>query len=133
MNIVVLTGGNSPERAVSLSSGRLVCAALRRRGHRVLLLDVWRGMSDGEIGDDPTALFRKTPPETELPDGGGGTAPVGKNVLRLCRMADAVFLALHGGAGENGQVQAMLDCYGICYTGSGYGGSFLAGNCHGWP
>ena len=126
MNIVVLTGGTSPERAVSLSSGRLVCAALRRRGHRVLLLDVWRGMSDEAVGSDPMSLFRSDPRETELSDEGGGVAPVGENVLRLCRLADAVFLALHGGAGENGQVQAMLDCFGVRYTGSGYGGSFLA-------
>ncbi len=126
MNIVVLTGGNSSERAVSLSSGRLVCAALRRRGHRVLLLDVWRGMSDAELGDDPTALFRSEPSGAEMAVGGGGIAPVGENVLRLCRLADVVFLALHGGAGENGQVQAMLDCFAVRYTGSGYGGSFLA-------
>jgi len=128
MNIVVLTGGNSPERAVALSSGRLVCAALRRRGHRVLLLDVWRGMADEEIGPDPMSLFRCEPSETELPDGVGGVAPVGENILCLCRLADVVFLALHGGAGENGQVQAMLDCFGIRYTGSGYGGSYLAMN-----
>ena len=126
MNIVVLTGGNSPERAVALSSGRLVCAALRRRGHRVLLLDVWRGMADEEIGPDPMSLFRCEPSETELPDGVGGVAPVGENILCLCRLADVVFLALHGGAGENGQVQAMLDCFGIPYTGSGHGASFLA-------
>ena len=128
MNIVVLTGGNSPERAVALSSGRLVCAALRRRGHRVLLLDVWRGMADEEIGLDPMLLFRCEPSAAELPDGVGGKAPVGENILRLCRLADVVFLALHGGAGENGQVQAMLDCFGIRYTGSGYGGSYLAMN-----
>ena len=128
MNIVVLTGGNSPERAVALSSGRLVCAALRRRGHRVLLLDVWRGMAGEEIGPDPMSLFRCEPSETELPDGVGGVAPVGENILCLCRLADVVFLALHGGAGENGQVQAMLDCFGIRYTGSGYGGSYLAMN-----
>lgn len=128
MNIVVLAGGNSPERAVSLTSGRLVCAALRRRGHRVLLLDVWRGLTDAQIGDDPMALFcGATGGEDEsLPDLPGGKNPVGENVLRLCGLADVVFLALHGAAGENGQVQAMLDCFGIPYTGSGHGASFLA-------
>ena len=126
MNIVVLAGGNSPERAVSLSSGRLVSAALRRRGHRVLLLDVWRGLTDSEVGAEPQALFRGGESVTELPDGIGGDTPVGENVLRLCRLAEVVFLALHGGAGENGQVQAMLDCFGVRYTGSDYGGSYLA-------
>lgn len=128
MNIVVLAGGDSPERAVSLTSGRLVCAALRRRGHHVLLLDVWRGLPDAEIGADPMALFRgATGGEDEaLPDIPGGANPVGENVLRLCGLADVVFLALHGAAGENGQVQAMLDCFGIPYTGSGHGASYIA-------
>ena len=128
MNIVVLAGGDSPERAVSLTSGRLVCAALRRRGHRVLLMDVWRGLTDAEIGNDPMALFRgATGGEDEvLPDLPGGKNPVGENVLRLCALADVAFLALHGAAGENGQVQAMLDCFGIPYTGSGHGASFIA-------
>ena len=128
MNIVVLAGGNSPERAVSLTSGRLVCAALRRRGHRVLLLDVWRGLTDEAIGDDPMSLFRGAPQgeDEALPDLPGGETPVGENVLRLCKLADVVFLALHGAAGENGQVQAMLDCFGIRYTGSGHGGSYVA-------
>lgn len=132
MNIVVLAGGNSPERAVSLTSGRLVCAALRRRGHRVLLLDVWRGLPDAEIGADPMVLFRgATGGEDEaLADIPGGENPVGENVLRLCGLADVVFLALHGAAGENGQVQALLDCFGIPYTGSGHGASFLAMDKH---
>jgi D-alanine-D-alanine ligase len=127
MNIVVLTGGNSTERAVSFHSGRLVSEALRRRGHRVLQLDVWRGLTDREIGDDPISLFSETfdryPPRIEAV---GGDAPVGENVLRLCRLADVVFLALHGGAGENGQVQAMLDCCGVRYTGSGFRASLLS-------
>lgn len=126
MNIVVLAGGNSPERAVSINSGRLVSEALRRRGHRVLQLDVWRGLTDREIGDDPMSLFSENadryPPSLEAV---GGAALVGENVERLCRLADSVFLALHGGAGENGQVQAMLDCCGVRYTGSGYRASLL--------
>jgi D-alanine-D-alanine ligase len=46
--------------------------------------------------------------------------------LDLCREADAVFIALHGDVGENGQLQALLDMEGIPYTGSGYAGSLLA-------
>lgn len=127
MNIVVLAGGNSPERAVSLTSGRLVSAALRRRGHRVLMLDAWRGLTDAEVGSEPLSLFcGEGEVSREMPDGVGGDAPVGENVIRLCRLADVVFMALHGGAGENGQIQAMFDCFGIRYTGSGYGASFLA-------
>lgn len=46
MNIVVLAGGLSPERNVSLTSGSLISAALRRKGHKVLMLDVYEGLSD---------------------------------------------------------------------------------------
>src|SRR5690606_37326292 len=41
------------------------------------------------------------------------------------READLVFLALHGGTGEDGTVQAVLDLAGIVYTGSGRIGSAL--------
>ena len=41
MKIVVLAGGLSPERNVSLSSGSKVCQALRDRGHQVALVDLF--------------------------------------------------------------------------------------------
>ena len=44
MKILVLAGGLSPERNVSLSSGSMVCQALRDRGHRVALVDLFFGM-----------------------------------------------------------------------------------------
>ena len=53
---------------------------------------------------------------------------IGPGVLDACRMADIVFLAMHGEEGENGKLQALLDLYGIRYTGSGYLGSALAMN-----
>ena len=57
---------------------------------------------------------------------GNGDAKIGANVIPLCKYADVVFLALHGDMGENGQLQATLDSFGIRYTGSGYVGSLLA-------
>ncbi len=136
MNIVVLAGGYSPEREVSLTSGTLIANALIEKGHCVLLLDVYVGLS---ILPEPVeTLFVTTPypPHTiseEVPDlaalkasCNNGEALIGANVLRLCAMADKVFLALHGSMGENGQLQATLDTHGIRYTGSGYAGSLLA-------
>ena len=129
-------GGLSPERNVSLSSGSLIAAALRRRGHRVLEIDIYEGV---ELeGRDVDSLFTKEQKPclsvaNELPDfdalikrNGGQTDAVGKGVIEACRAADSVFLALHGDIGENGQLQAMLDVYRISYTGSGYIGSMLA-------
>ncbi len=136
MQITVLAGGLSPEREVSLTSGTLIANALMEKGHRVLLLDVYLGLA--QIPDDPDTLFRATPypahsvSET-IPDlealkkiSGNGDALIGPGVIELCRRSEVVFLALHGAMGENGQLQATLDSFGIRYTGSGYDGSLLA-------
>lgn len=129
-------GGLSPERDVSLSSGTLIATALRKRGHRVLELDLYEGIRLDGVELD--ALFtdkvgscmsvpRHVPDLEELVrQNGGCTEPVGDGVIEACRAADVVFLALHGSVGENGQLQAMLDIHGIRYTGSGYIGSMLA-------
>ena len=136
MKIVVLAGGLSPEREVSLTSGSLIANALIKNGHRVLLLDVYEGLQ--ELPKDPETLFldggsyehsvSETVPDLEALRARcqNGDALIGANVLRLCAMADKVFLALHGSMGENGQLQATLDTHGIRYTGSGYAGSMLA-------
>ena len=136
MKIAVLAGGLSPEREVSLSSGSLIANALTKKGHRVVLLDVYVGLA--ELPHDPDTLFRSDRHyvhhiSEQVPDLDALRAScqnrrglIGPNVLQICAMADRVFLALHGAMGENGQLQATLDSYGIDYTGSGYAGSLLA-------
>lgn len=136
MNILVLAGGLSPERDVSLTSGSLIANALVRCGHRVLLLDLYAGIETNEPYDslftdkaDHTYKVSETEPDLEavraMYDNHG--ALIGKNVIELARFADVVFLALHGAMGENGQLQATFDAHGIAhYTGSGYIGSLLA-------
>ncbi len=135
MNIAVLAGGYSPERDVSLTSGSLIANALIDEGHNVCLADVYLGI-DGT--DELSNLFNKEKKPIykvthSVPDldalkesSGNGDALIGKGIIDLCREADVVFLALHGAMGENGQLQATLDNYGIKYTGSGYVGSLLA-------
>lgn len=137
MNVVVLAGGLSPERDVSLSSGSLIANALMERGHRVLLLDLYLGLPD--VADFESALLQHgqpryayTVPEAE-PDlkalvrqREGRETLMGPGVLQICQGAQMVFIALHGGAGENGQLQAALDCVGVRYSGTGYAGSLLA-------
>ena len=134
MNIVVLAGGLSPERNVSLTSGSLIASALRRKGHGVILVDLYEGF-EGEINeklfssdrDLSLGIGREVPDLEKIIElNGGRRQPVGPNVIELCRMADVTFLALHGAMGENGQLQAILDIEGIKYTGSGYIGSLLA-------
>ena len=139
MNIVVLCGGLSNERDVSLSSGSGVARALFARGHKVLLLDLYLGYEKAfenaeEVFSRGDTLLEHSVKEG-LPDIGALRAlrgedkgRVGPNIIELCRAADISFLALHGEEGENGKVQAMLDLFGIKYTGSGYLGSALAMN-----
>lgn len=136
MKIAVLAGGYSPERDVSLVSGSLIANALMQNGHRVCLLDVYLGCK--ALPDDLDTLFltdgnfahrvTKTVPDLAAlkAESGNGDALIGPHVLEICRHADIAFLALHGAMGENGQLQATLDNYGIRYTGSGYIGSLLA-------
>ena len=138
MNIVVLAGGLSPERDVSLSSGSLIANALMENGHKVLLLDLYLGMEVNVpieelfLSLDSDHQYKYQIPTTE-PDltklkseADNGEALIGKNVIQICQYSDRVFLALHGSVGENGQLQALFDIYGISYTGSGYIGSLLA-------
>lgn len=139
MKIVVLAGGLSTERAVSLVTGSSVCRALRENGHRAILVDLFLGLE--EVPVDLETLFDAPDglcPEAEI----GIQAPdleavrtsrkdrssrlFGPNVLELCEAADIVFLGLHGQDGEDGRVQAAFDLLGIKYTGSGYLASGLA-------
>ena len=61
MNIVVLAGGLSPERNVSLSTGVMVTEALRQRGHGAALVDMFFGLEDYE--GPLEALFEAPVPE----------------------------------------------------------------------
>ncbi len=136
MNILVLAGGYSPERDVSLTSGSLIANALKREGEKVCLADVYLGIDETELSHadlfnsnegDVYRVERSIPNLRELKEkSGNGEALIGRGIIELCRRADVVFLALHGAMGENGQLQATLDNYGIKYTGSGYVGSLLA-------
>lgn len=142
MNIVVLAGGTSPERDVSLSSGCMIANALAEKGHAVVMADSFLGIEKPEQG--LSSLFKKSPdyiqtsrsipwnpPDIQklkaerLPDTG---CYFGQNVLELCHLSDVVFIALHGQGGEDGQVQATFDLLNIRYTGSGFYGCVQAMN-----
>lgn len=140
MKIVVLAGGLSTERDVSFKTGDMVTKALRENGHQVILLDVYMGYS--EKTEDLTGIFERSEAVSVKPEGIPEEAPdlakvkasrkdqsdcfFGPNVIELCRMADIVFMALHGENGENGKIQAAFDLFGIRYTGSGYLSSAIA-------
>jgi len=128
VKIVVLMGGNSDERAVSLSSGCQVAAALRKGGSRVAAFDTREGL----LSAAEEARILEGGVSQEAPSHGeslGLLSPEGLGALMeqpAVREADLFFLALHGGMGEDGTVQAILDGIGRPYTGSGMIGSGLA-------
>ncbi len=137
MKIVVLAGGTSTERDVSLSTGNMIYKALRSRGHQVVLLDVYLGY-DGEVAGifdiekdfaaDFGTIKENNPDITQIKAmrKGNPDSFFGPNVLDICQMADIVFLALHGENGEDGKLQAAFDLMGIKYTGTDYTSSALA-------
>jgi D-alanine-D-alanine ligase len=135
MKILVLAGGLSHERDVSLSSGSLAANALMARGHRVALVDLYFGIEgerdiffDGRSGKKYNYQVTRQEPDLAVikERNGSRDALIGPNVIEACMESDLVFMALHGGIGENGQIQAVFDCHGVKYTGSGYTGSLLA-------
>lgn len=137
MKVVVLAGGISTERDVSLSSGRMIYQALKKNGHQAILLDVYLGYTKEDVDtvfdkeEDWTkeigAIGEKNPDIAAIkalrPDGDKNF--FGPNVIALCQAADVVFMALHGENGENGKIQACFDLMGIRYTGTDYVSSAL--------
>jgi D-alanine-D-alanine ligase len=128
MRVTVLTGGTSAERDVALASAVQVVAALRARGHEVAVVDTARGYIPeveersalaGAVGKEPPPLSELRVLERGLLLSGLGNVPVVRN-------ADVLFLALHGGRGEDGTIQALLEVIGVPYTGSGRLGSAMA-------
>lgn len=137
MKIVVLAGGISTERDVSLSSGTMIYHALKRTGHRAVLLDVYLGYPGEDMGNifeterewaQETAGIGENNPDLEeikALRSNPGEGFFGPNVIRICQSADIVFMALHGENGEDGRIQAAFDLLGIKYTGTDYVSSAL--------
>lgn len=137
MRIVVLAGGISTERDVSLISGSQIYKALKANGHQVIMLDIflgYEGNKDTVFTDEidwisKVANIKDTAPELEMvkalrKDDSG--VLFGPNVISICQMADIVFMGLHGDCGENGKVQAAFDLFNIKYTGTDSLSSALA-------
>jgi D-alanine-D-alanine ligase len=126
MKVAVLFGGNSSERDVSIASGAQVAKALREAGHRVIAVDTFRGvLSDVEQQSLLSRGVAPAPPtEQELQVVRAKTG----GIVQASYFADAdiVFLALHGGTGEDGTIQAVFSAAGILYTGSEHVGSAAA-------
>src|SRR5687768_11806769 len=130
MKITVLMGGTSAERDVSIATGLRVADGLRQRGHDVETLDTARGtLSEKEekaLLAKGNVVKKEPPSQQELARMAAETLPQMLRALPKLKEADVVFLGLHGGYGEDGTIQALLDMAGIKYTGSGHLASALA-------
>lgn len=128
MRITVLTGGATPERAVAFAGAAQIVAALRSRGHDVHVVDLATGLLSEdeehrllvpEVGTTPPAIADLVRGEREMLSQALAS-------LAVVRGADVLFPVLHGGAGEGGILQAVLEVIGVPYTGSGPLASALA-------
>lgn len=137
MKVVVLAGGTSTERDVSLSTGSMIYKALKKNGHSAVILDVYLGY-EGDIEhifekevdwSAQIGAVSEQSPDLESIKAlrkDGGKSFFGPNVLAVCQQADAVFMALHGANGEDGKIQACFELMGIPYTGTDYVSSAMA-------
>ena len=132
MNITVLLGGVSAERDVSLSSGLRIAVGLRDRGHTVTCLDPAEGVLSRATEARLLASGVGSAPPTLEALAGLGSRSLSPSLATLPEVTDAdcVFIALHGGQGEDGTVQALLDMAGVRYTGSRHLASALAMDKH---
>jgi D-alanine-D-alanine ligase len=121
MKIAVLFGGTSEERDVSIASAAQIIPVLRGLGHQVFAVDT----ATGRLGFEQerrllsAAVSAVPPSDTEIAQVRSGAMVLSASALDF-RDAEVVFLALHGGAGEDGRIQALLNLAGMAYTGSNH-------------
>jgi D-alanine-D-alanine ligase len=126
LKIVVLMGGTSAERDVSLASGVGVVESLKKRGHKVIALDTAGEMRILDLKDKKLLEIKETPPDTKELTRVEESFSVQRFKAEDLAGTEVIFLALHGGRGEDGTIQALLELTGIPYCGSGVLGSAVA-------
>jgi D-alanine-D-alanine ligase len=121
MKIAVLFGGTSEEREVSIASAAQIIPALRGLGHDVVAIDTATGQlpPSSEQRLLTSGLGPEPPSTSALANMRESALALTANAAGM-RDVDVVFLALHGGAGEDGRVQAVLELAGLAYTGSNH-------------
>ena len=128
LNILVLAGGLSHEREISLASAEAIVNALKRLEHNISVLDTASGKSlldnKGEylLEKDNKSLSKIAFKQSE--------SLVLSEAIKTepYNNSDLIFIALHGGAGEDGTIQALLDLVNMKYTGSNMMSSAMAMN-----
>jgi D-alanine-D-alanine ligase len=138
LRVVVLMGGNSSEREISLATGTMIAGALDRAKYEVSALDT-RDLALLTVPPSPALLPEAQPismatdvvnAQRPTPNTQSLAQPIGAVTTTAAPIArerpDLVFIALHGKGGEDGAIQGMLETLGLRYTGSGVLASALA-------
>lgn len=140
MKIVVLAGGTSTERNISIITSVKVCESLQRNGHMANMADVFFGINKEKTDtffakqNDPKVLGEELKEQTEHVNeelerrAACNEGFFGPGILDICKEADIVFIGLHGSNGEDGKIQAAFDLMGIRYTGTDYISSAICMN-----
>jgi D-alanine-D-alanine ligase len=132
LNILVLAGGESPERDVSLTSAKAVVGAFLRGGHLVTVMDALDGrrlhLKNGDFFDDDGRAVGLSGQSSPLALPLNGSALASSLTEAKAAGIEVAFSALHGGAGENGALQALMDMLQIPYAGSPMAASAVAMN-----
>ncbi len=128
MRVTVLTGGATAERAVAFAGAAQIVAALRARHHTVYVVDTVSGLlsAEEETASLAGTVAKDLPAVAELEARERELLSTGLAELPVVQGADVLFLSVHGGTGEGGTLQAILDVIGVPYTGSGPLASALA-------
>jgi D-alanine-D-alanine ligase len=128
MKVLLLAGGDSNERPVSLNSGAAICEALRRLDHEVIAIDPATGQSLLDSNGRFLTSSPQTPGSGQVPEKVKPRALASSLAAADFEDIDVVFIALHGGTGENGSIQNLLHLAGKKYTGSNMVASAAAMN-----
>lgn len=127
MKIIVLAGGISPEREVSLSSAAQIAKALIASGNAVAILDLCEDVDlDHIVFENDFQTIQEYKISREVPISDTCRKAIGAHVIDACKLADLVYIALHGDVGENGKIQAVLEMNGVHFTGSSHDGCSIA-------
>lgn len=129
MNIILITGGPSSEREVSISSSKSILKAIKELGHNVKLIDpIYGSEKVSEEDIFMNAVKKESPSIEKLRE---IKQSFNRNILQCINSdifdkIDLAFLGLHGKFGEDGKIQTLLELRGIRYTGSDVFSSALA-------
>ncbi len=111
LRVVVLMGGSSNEKETSLDSGRNVVYKLSSKKYDVIPVFVDKNNKLYPL--TTRLLVHNATSEIEL----GLDRSTRINWHDLPKIADFVFIGLHGGSGENGSVQGALEMLELPYNG----------------